>query len=40
MKANLSKAQDALVSGDTKNAKRYLDVAESQVEKIEKFLGH
>jgi eukaryotic-like serine/threonine-protein kinase len=40
MKANLSKAQDALVAGDTKNARKYLDVAESQVEKIEKFLGH
>jgi serine/threonine protein kinase len=40
MKANLGKAQDALVAGDAKNAKRYLDVAESQVEKIEKFLGH
>jgi len=40
MKANLGKAQDALVAGDAKNAKKYLDVAESQVEKIEKFLGH
>jgi hypothetical protein len=40
MKANLLKAQDALVAGDTKTARRYLDVAESQVEKIEKFLGH
>jgi eukaryotic-like serine/threonine-protein kinase len=40
MKANLGKAQDALVAGDPKNAKKYLDVAESQVEKIEKFLGH
>jgi serine/threonine protein kinase len=40
MKANLSKAQDALVAADTKNARKYLDVAESQLEKIEKFLGH
>jgi serine/threonine protein kinase len=40
MKANLGKAQDALVAGDAKDAKKYLDVAESQVEKIEKFLGH
>jgi serine/threonine protein kinase len=40
MKADLSKAQSALAGGDPQNAKKYLDIAESQVEKIEKFLGH
>jgi serine/threonine-protein kinase len=40
MNTNLQKAQQALQSGDTKNARRYLNMAQAQVDKIEKFLGH
>jgi eukaryotic-like serine/threonine-protein kinase len=40
MKTNLQKAQQALQNGDTKNARRYLNMAQAQVDKIEKFLGH
>ncbi len=40
MKTNLDRAQQALNAHDTKNAKRYLSVAQAQMEKIEKFLGH
>jgi serine/threonine-protein kinase len=40
MNSNLEKAHQALQSGDTKNAKRYLSMAQAQQEKIEKFLGH
>jgi eukaryotic-like serine/threonine-protein kinase len=40
MKANLDKAHQALQNGDTKNARRYLGMAQAQIEKIEKFLGH
>ena len=36
----MSKAQAAMQSGDTKNGKKYMDLAETQVEKLEKFLGH
>lgn len=40
MKVNLDKARQALQNGDTKNARRYLNIAQAQTEKIEKFLGH
>jgi len=40
MKSNLAKAQVALQNQDAKNAKKYLDLAEPQVETLEKFLGH
>jgi serine/threonine-protein kinase len=40
MKANLEKAHQALQNQDTKNARRYLGMAQAQIEKIEKFLGH
>jgi len=40
MKVNLDKARQALQNGDTKNARRYLNIARAQTEKIEKFLGH
>lgn len=39
MKTNLDKAQQALQNHDTKNARRYLNIAQAQLEKIEKFLG-
>ena len=39
MKTNLSRAQSALQEKDGAKAKTYLDSAESQVEKIERFLG-
>jgi serine/threonine-protein kinase len=40
MKTNLDRAQQALQNHDTKNARRYLSMAQAQMEKIEKFLGH
>ena len=40
MKINLDKAQQALQNHDAKSARKYLTVAQSQLEKIEKFLGH
>lgn len=40
MKTYLSKAQSALQAEDGKAAKRYLELAEPQVEKLQKFLGH
>jgi serine/threonine protein kinase len=40
MKTNLSKAQSAMQKQDTKNAKKYLDMAEGELQTIEKFLGH
>ena len=40
MKVNLEKARQALQNNDAKSARRYLNVAQSQMEKIEKFLGH
>lgn len=40
MKINLDKAQQALQNHDAKNAKKYLGLAQGNLEKIEKFLGH
>lgn len=40
MKINIDKANQALQKNDTKNARRYLDMAQANMEKIEKFLGH
>jgi serine/threonine-protein kinase len=40
MKVNLDKARRALQNQDTKSARRYLTMAQAQMEKIEKFLGH
>jgi serine/threonine-protein kinase len=40
MQTNLSKAQSALQAQDPAQAKHYLDLAEPDVEKLEKFLGH
>jgi len=40
MKTNLDRAQQALQNHDTKNARRYLNMAQANMEKIEKFLGH
>jgi hypothetical protein len=39
MRTYLAKAQAALVAQDLKNARKYLDLAEPEAEKIEKFLG-
>jgi eukaryotic-like serine/threonine-protein kinase len=39
MKTHMAKAQAALQSRDTVNAKKYLDLAEGDVEKLDKFLG-
>jgi hypothetical protein len=40
MKTDLGKAQAAMQNKDTKNAKKYLDMAEAELQTIEKFLGH
>ena len=39
MKAHMAKAQAALQSGDAANAKKYLDLAEGDVARLDKFLG-
>jgi len=40
MQNNLSKAQSAVQAQNAAQAKHYLDLAEPDVEKLEKFLGH
>jgi hypothetical protein len=40
MKNNLAKAQSAVQSGDLQRAKKYTDLAQSDVEALEHFLGH
>jgi hypothetical protein len=40
MKTYMAKAQVALQNQDAQNAKKYLDLAQPQVENLEKFLGH
>ena len=40
MKAHLAKAQAALQNQDAASAKKYLDLAEGDAAKIDKFLGH
>jgi eukaryotic-like serine/threonine-protein kinase len=40
MNTDLSKAQSAMHKQDTKSAKKYLDMAEAELQTIEKFLGH
>jgi serine/threonine-protein kinase len=40
MKNNLAKAQSAVEHGDAQRAKRYSDLAKSDVEALEHFLGH
>jgi serine/threonine protein kinase len=39
MKTDISKAQFAMQKQDTKNAKKYLDMAEAELGTLEKFLG-
>ena len=39
MKNNLAKAQNALQSGDLQRARKYTDLAQSDVETLERFLG-
>jgi serine/threonine-protein kinase len=39
MKTDLSKAQFAMQKQDTKSAKKYLDMAEAELQTLEKFLG-
>ena len=40
MNTYYAKAQAALQNQDAKSAKKYLDLAETELEKLEKFLGH
>jgi serine/threonine-protein kinase len=40
MKMYMSKFESALNSGDADNAKKYMDLAEHEVDKLEAFLGH
>jgi len=40
MKNDLAKAQAAMQNKDPKSAKKYLDMAEAELQTIEKFLGH
>ena len=40
MKTNLSRAEEAIQHGDLARAKKYLDLAGSNVEALERFLGH
>ena len=40
MKTNLSKAESAAERGDLARAKKYADMAASDVEALEHFLGH
>jgi serine/threonine-protein kinase len=40
MQAYLNRAQSALQAQDSEGAKKYLDLAETELGKIEKFLGH
>jgi eukaryotic-like serine/threonine-protein kinase len=39
-KAYLAKGNSALSSGDTVNALKYFDLADTEISKLEKFLGH
>jgi eukaryotic-like serine/threonine-protein kinase len=40
MKNNLAKAQSAVQSGDLTRARKYMDLAQSDVDALEHFLGH
>jgi hypothetical protein len=40
MQAYLGKAQSALTAQDIESAKKFVDLAETELGKIEKFLGH
>jgi hypothetical protein len=40
MKTNLSRAESAIQSGDLPRAKKYADMAASDAEVLEHFLGH
>jgi predicted nucleic acid-binding Zn-ribbon protein len=40
MKNNLAKAQSAVQSGDLQRARKYMDLAQSDVDALEHFLGH
>jgi serine/threonine-protein kinase len=40
MKSDLSKAQFFMQKQDTKNAQKFLGMAEAELQTIEKFLGH
>lgn len=39
MGMHMARAQSALQNGDVQGAKKYLDLAEAEVGKLEKFLG-
>jgi hypothetical protein len=40
MRCDLAKAKQAMDAGDTERARRFLDMAHREVEKLEAFLGH
>jgi hypothetical protein len=40
MQAYAAKAQSALQAQDIKNTRKYLELMETELGKIEKFLGH
>ena len=40
MKIDMGKFESALNAGDAENAKKYMDLAEHEVDKLEAFLGH
>jgi hypothetical protein len=40
LRTYVGKAQAAIQNQDPKNAQKYLDLAEPELERIEKFLGH
>ena len=39
MRTDIAKAKQAMDAGDTERARRYLDMAHREVEKLEAFLG-
>ena len=39
-RSDLAKAKQAMDAGDTERARRFLDMAHREVEKLEAFLGH
>ena len=40
MKSLIAQADTAVASGDIFNGQKYIDLAESEVKKLERFVGH
>jgi hypothetical protein len=36
----MAKAQESMRAGDAKSAKKYMELADGEIEKLEAFLGH